>query len=34
VLNALGLTVALWVVFARIFKLTLPSGWLGAALGY
>ncbi|WP_137181583.1 tripartite tricarboxylate transporter TctB family protein [Roseomonas sp. AR75] len=33
VLNAIGLTVALWVVFVRIFQLTLPSGWLGAMLG-
>jgi hypothetical protein len=33
VLNALGLTLALWLVFAKVFRLTLPSGWLGAALG-
>lgn len=34
VLNAAGLTLALWLVFVRVFRLTLPSGWLGAALGY
>jgi hypothetical protein len=34
VLNALGLTLALWLVFVKFFRLTLPSGWLGAALGY
>ncbi len=34
VLNALGLTLAIWLIFAKLFKLTLPSGWLGAALGY
>lgn len=34
VLNALGLTLALWLVFSKIFRLTLPLGWLGAALGY
>lgn len=34
VLNALGLTLALWLVFAKLFRLTLPTGWLGAALGY
>lgn len=34
VLNAVGITAVIWVVFARIFQLTLPSGWLGAALGY
>jgi hypothetical protein len=34
VLNALGLTFALWLVFSKIFRLTLPLGWLGAALGY
>ena len=34
VLNAIGLTFVLWLVFAKIFRLTLPSGWLGAALGY
>ncbi len=34
ILNALGLTVALWLVFVKIFRLTLPSGWLGAVLGY
>lgn len=33
VLNALGLTLGLWLVFVKVFKLTLPSGWLGAALG-
>jgi hypothetical protein len=34
VLNAIGLTLALWLVFVRVFRLTLPSGWLGAAFGY
>ena len=34
VLNALGLTAALWLVFVKIFRLTLPSGWLGSVLGY
>ena len=34
VLNALGLTLVLWLVFSKIFRLTLPLGWLGAALGY
>jgi hypothetical protein len=34
VLNALGLTLVLWLVFAKIFRLTLPTGWLGAALGF
>jgi hypothetical protein len=34
VLNALLLTAALWLVFVWIFRLTLPSGWLGTALGY
>jgi hypothetical protein len=33
VLNALGLTLVLWLVFAKGFRLTLPTGWLGAALG-
>lgn len=32
-LNAAGLTLALWLVFSKIFRLTLPTGWLGAALG-
>lgn len=32
-LNAAGLTLALWLVFAKLFRLTLPTGWLGAALG-
>jgi hypothetical protein len=34
VLNALGLTLVVWLVFSKIFRLTLPTGWLGAALGY
>lgn len=34
VLNAAGLTAALWLVFVKVFRLTLPSGWLGAALGF
>jgi hypothetical protein len=34
VLNAFGLTLVLWLVFVKVFKLTLPSGWLGAALGF
>lgn len=34
VLNALGLTLALWLVFSKVFRLTLPLGWLGTALGY
>ena len=34
VLNAIGLTFVLWLVFAKVFRLTLPSGWLGSALGY
>ena len=34
VLNALGLTLALWLIFGKLFRLTLPTGWLGAALGY
>ncbi|HEV7264304.1 MAG TPA: tripartite tricarboxylate transporter TctB family protein [Falsiroseomonas sp.] len=33
VLNALGLTLVLWLVFVKVFGLTLPTGWLGAALG-
>ncbi|MBR0650162.1 hypothetical protein GXW78_10850 [Roseomonas terrae] len=32
-LNAAGFTLALWVIFAKLFRLTLPTGWLGAALG-
>jgi hypothetical protein len=32
-LNAAGLTLALWLVFVQVFRLTLPGGWLGAALG-
>jgi hypothetical protein len=32
-LNAAGLTLALWLVFSKVFRLTLPTGWLGAALG-
>jgi hypothetical protein len=31
---AAGFTLALWIVFARIFGLSLPLGRLGAALGY
>ncbi len=34
IMNALGLTLGIWLIFAKLFKLTLPSGWLGAALGY
>lgn len=34
VINAVALTAVIWLVFVRIFRLTLPSGWLGAALGY
>jgi hypothetical protein len=33
VLNAAGLTLALWLVFSKVFRLTLPTGWLGAAIG-
>lgn len=32
-LNAAGLTLVLWLIFAKLFRLTLPTGWLGAALG-
>ncbi len=31
--SALGLTTALWLVFVKVFQLTLPAGWLGASLG-
>jgi hypothetical protein len=34
VLSALGLTLGIWLVFVGIFKLKLPSGLLGAALGF
>jgi hypothetical protein len=32
VLNAVGLTGVIWLVFVKVFRLTLPGGWLGAAL--
>ena len=34
ILNALGLTAALWLVFVKVFRLTLPGGWLGGVLGF
>jgi hypothetical protein len=33
VLSALGMGIAIWLVFVKIFRLTLPKGWLGSMLG-
>ena len=34
VLSALGMGIAIWLVFVKIFRLTLPKGWLGSMLGF
>jgi hypothetical protein len=34
VLSALGMGIAIWLVFVKIFLLTLPKGWLGSMLGF
>jgi hypothetical protein len=34
VLSALGMGIAIWLVFVKIFRLTLPKGWLGSLLGF
>jgi len=33
-LSALGMGIAIWLVFVKIFRLTLPKGWLGTMLGF
>jgi len=33
-LSALGMGIAIWLVFVKIFRLTLPKGWLGSMLGF
>jgi uncharacterized membrane protein len=33
VLSALGMGIAIWLIFVKIFRLTLPKGWLVAMLG-
>jgi hypothetical protein len=33
-LAALGMGVTIWLVFVKIFRLTLPKGWLGSMLGF
>ena len=32
-LSALGMGIGIWIVFVKIFRLTLPKGWLGTMLG-
>jgi hypothetical protein len=34
VLSALGMGIAIWLVFVKVFRLTLPKGWLGSMLGF
>jgi hypothetical protein len=34
VLSALGMGIAIWLVFVKIFRLTLPRGWLVTMLGF
>jgi hypothetical protein len=34
VFSALGMGIAIWLVFVKIFRLTLPKGWLGSMLGF
>jgi hypothetical protein len=34
VLSSLGMGIAIWFVFVKIFRLTLPKGWLGTVLGF
>ncbi|MFM7692534.1 MAG: tripartite tricarboxylate transporter TctB family protein, partial [Alphaproteobacteria bacterium] len=34
VLSALGMGIAIWLVFVKIFRLTLPKGWLVTMLGF
>jgi hypothetical protein len=34
VLSALGMGLAIWLVFVKLFRLTLPKGWLGTVLGF
>ena len=33
-LSALGMGIAIWLVFVKVFRLTLPKGWLGSMLGF
>ena len=33
-LSALGMGITIWLVFVKIFRLTLPKGWLGSMLGF
>ncbi len=33
-LSALGMGIAIWLVFVKIFRLTLPKGWLDSMLGF
>jgi len=33
-LSALGMGIAIWLVFVKIFRLTLPKGWLVTMLGF
>jgi hypothetical protein len=33
-LSALGMGISIWLVFVKIFRLTLPKGWLGSMLGF
>jgi hypothetical protein len=34
VLSGLGMGIAIWLVFVKIFRLTLPKGWLVTMLGF
>jgi len=33
-LSALGMGIAIWIIFVKIFRLTLPKGWLVTLLGF
>ncbi len=34
VLSALGMGFAIWVIFVKVFRLSLPKGWLVTMLGF
>ncbi len=34
VLSALGMGIAIWLIFVKVFRLTLPKGWLVTMLGF
>ena len=33
-LSALGMGIAIWLIFVKVFRLTLPKGWLVTMLGF